>query len=318
MKVKRRSLLTDDVDLIGSEYLWRIVTSSSEDVANRAIELLKEVSTNLGPKLQANIVDYHETFISECCDRLRAYFDTVSVLRRSDNIDKNEQENQMMIQRLRNEAIKMCRVMKVLQEYISECDGDFSGERKILPLHRACRGKHLTLIVRFSCPGRQVDDLELFTHSNDTLASLRRSVLRRIKASGVNVKLELFVNGEALDMSDDRKLLSQIPLRDKMLLSAKLSQVSSNMASSPDSSSDSSTSSPQHPYDGPNLEVESTLPGVVSLIILFKEVYPLLHAYNYKGCEESTLPLSRHIFYLIIRLITSMISPFAYDILSDI
>lgn len=37
------------------------------------------------------------------------------------------------------------------------------------------------------------------------------------------------------------------------------------MASSPDSSSDSSTSSPQHPYDGPNLEVEATLPGVVSL-----------------------------------------------------
>lgn len=38
------------------------------------------------------------------------------------------------------------------------------------------------------------------------------------------------------------------------------------MASSPDSSSDSSTSSPQHPYDGPNLEVEATLPGVVSYI----------------------------------------------------
>lgn len=51
------------------------------------------------------------------------------------------------------------------------------------------------------------------------------------------------------------------------MLSAKLSQVSSNMASSPDSSSDSSTSSPQHPYDGPNLEVEATLPGVVSLLL---------------------------------------------------
>lgn len=30
----------------------------------------------------------------------------------------------------------MCRVMKVLQEYISECDGEFNGERKLLPLHR--------------------------------------------------------------------------------------------------------------------------------------------------------------------------------------
>lgn len=35
------------------------------------------------------------------------------------------------------------------------------------------------------------------------------------------------------------------------------------MASSQDSSSDSSTSSPQHPYDGPNLEAENLLPGVI-------------------------------------------------------
>lgn len=60
--------------------------------------------------------------------------------------------------------------------------------------------------------------MEVFTHSNDTLASLRRSVLRRIKASVANVKLELFVNGEPLDTVDDRKLLSQIPLRDKMVM----------------------------------------------------------------------------------------------------
>lgn len=36
------------------------------------------------------------------------------------------------------------------------------------------------------------------------------------------------------------------------------------MASSQDSSSDSSTSSPQHPYDGPNVaEAENLLPGVL-------------------------------------------------------
>lgn len=40
-------------------------------------------------------------------------------------------------------------------------------------------------------------------------------------------------------------------------------QISSNIASSQDSSSDSSTSSPQHPYDGPNVEAESQLPGVL-------------------------------------------------------
>jgi ubiquitin carboxyl-terminal hydrolase 9/24 len=87
----------------------------------------------------------------------------------------------------------------------------------ILLYYRAARGKHLSLVIRFASPGRNVDDIDIFTHSNDTLASLRRQILRRIKASGTNVKLDLFINGESLEQSDDRKLLSQIPLRDKMV-----------------------------------------------------------------------------------------------------
>lgn len=62
-----------------------------------------------------------------------------------------------------------------------------------------------------------MDDIEIFTHSNDTLGSLRRQILRRIKANGSNVKLDLFLNGEPLESTDDRKLLSQTPLRDKMV-----------------------------------------------------------------------------------------------------
>nr|CAD7397023.1 unnamed protein product [Timema cristinae] len=279
LKSKRRTFLMDDVDLIGTEYLWRaymcawawtkltgqaplkgteVITNSGDEIAGRAIELLKEVNTNLGPRLQASLLEFHDSFVSECLDRLRAHYDTVSVL----NQATEKEEDCVLATRLQAEAVRMCRVMKVLQEYIGECDGDFTVERKILPLHRACRGKHLTLVVRFSNPGRTVDDLDMFTHSNDTLASLRRQVLRRIKATGANVKLDLLINGELLFPAEDRKLLSQIPLRDKMLLTAKLSQVNANMPSSPDSSSDSSTSSPQHLYDGPNLEAENCLPGV--------------------------------------------------------
>lgn len=36
------------------------------------------------------------------------------------------------------------------------------------------------------------------------------------------------------------------------------------MPSSPDSSSDSSGGSPHHTFDGPNVEAENCLPGVVS------------------------------------------------------
>ncbi|XP_046391897.1 probable ubiquitin carboxyl-terminal hydrolase FAF-X isoform X3 [Ischnura elegans] len=265
---KKRTHFMDDMDLIGSEYLWRVVTCSGEEIANRAIELLKEVSTNLGPRLQATLPDFHENFISECKDRLRAHYDTVSVLTtcKADSTDSSSNELDPASElRLRQEAIKMCRVMKVLQEYVSECDRVFVGERKILPLHRACRGKHVSVIVRFSNPGRSqpLDDIEMPMHSHETLAALRRLVMRRLKASPSSLKLDLFLNSEPLEATEDRKLLAQIPHRDKLILTAKLCQVSATMPSSPDSSSDSSTSSPHHPYDGPTMEAENALPGVL-------------------------------------------------------
>lgn len=137
----------------------QVVTNSGDEIANRAIELLKEVNTNLGPRLQCSLLEFHDTYISECLDRLKAHYDTVSVLLREgvdcnnegnsldsvanrlnhmgmDEVKKEDMLDELMMNRLKAEAVKMCRVMKVLQEYIGECDGDFTVERKILPLHR--------------------------------------------------------------------------------------------------------------------------------------------------------------------------------------
>ena len=60
------------------------------------------------------------------------------------------------------------------------------------------------------------------------------------------------------------------------LITAKLCQVSSNMPSSPDSSSDSSTGSPHNTYDGPNIEAENCLPGVVSYLNIYNFIALLL------------------------------------------
>lgn len=51
------------------------------------------------------------------------------------------------------------------------------------------------------------------------------------------------------------------------LITAKLVHVGNSMPSSPDSSSDSSGGSPHHTFDGPNVEAENCLPGVVSASI---------------------------------------------------
>ncbi|XP_064082430.1 probable ubiquitin carboxyl-terminal hydrolase FAF-X isoform X2 [Macrobrachium nipponense] len=251
--LKRRVYLMDDVDLIGVDYVWRVVLCGSEDIAGRAIELLRETFTNLGPRLQANQVIIHDDFLSNCMSRLKAMYDTVSVLDR----DKDS------VNRVRQETTRMCRVLKVLHEYVSECDGDFGDDRTILPLGRASRGKHMSLLVRFPVQGRQPDELDVWTHTNDTMGSIRRQVLHRLKSTAPNVKVELYLNTDPIDPVDDKKIIANMPLRDKMVLTAKLVQVGNNMPSSPDSSSDSSTGSPQHPYEGPNVEAENCLPGVI-------------------------------------------------------
>ncbi|KAK1797550.1 hypothetical protein P4O66_000844 [Electrophorus voltai] len=254
---KRRVYMMDDLELIGLDYLWRVVIQGSDDIACRAIDLLKEIYTNLGPKLQANQVEIHEDFIQSCFDRLKASYDTLCVL----DGDKDS------INCARQEAIRMVRVLTVLREYITECDSDYHEERTILPMSRAFRGKHITLIVRFPNQGRQVDDLDIWSHTNDTIGSVRRCILNRIKANSAHTKIELFIGGDIIDPADDRKLIGQLNLKDKTLITAKLTQVSANMPSSPDSSSDSSTGSPgnhgNHYSDGPNPEVESCLPGVI-------------------------------------------------------
>uniref|UniRef100_A0A8C9FQA6 USP domain-containing protein n=1 Tax=Pavo cristatus TaxID=9049 RepID=A0A8C9FQA6_PAVCR len=234
-----------------------VVIQGNDDIANRAIDLLKEIYTNLGPRLQVNQVVIHEDFIQSCFDRLKASYDTLCVL----DGDKDS------INCARQEAIRMVRVLTVLREYINECDSDYHEERTILPMSRAFRGKHITLVVRFPNQGRQVEDLDIWSHTNDTIGQVRRCILNRIKANSAHTKVELFIGGELVDPADDRKLIGQLNLKDKTLITAKLTQINSNMPSSPDSSSDSSTGSPgnhgNHYSDGPNPEVESCLPGVI-------------------------------------------------------
>ena len=133
---KRRAYLMDDLELIGIDYIWRLILNSNEDIANKAIELLKETFTNLGPRLQTSQVEIHEDFISSCFDRLRASFDTISLLEQDKDIKFSQ------------ETTKLCRVLKVLHEYVQECDADFCDERTMVPLFRAPRGKQLVLLFR--------------------------------------------------------------------------------------------------------------------------------------------------------------------------
>ena len=99
----------------------------------------------------------------------------------------------------------------------------------------------IIIIFRFPNQGRQMDDLEIYTHTNDTLASVKRQIIQRLKGNPSQIKVELKYEGELIDSSDDRKILLNLPFRDKAILEGKLIPVNHNSgipASSPDSSSD--------------------------------------------------------------------------------
>lgn len=59
-----------------------------------------------------------------------------------------------------------------------------------------------------------MDDIDIWSHTNDTIGQVRRQVLCKIKASS-NIKVDLYANGELLDPVEDKRLISQIPLREK-------------------------------------------------------------------------------------------------------
>ena len=97
-----------------------------EDVAEKAIALLKDTFTNLGPRLQQNQVDIHEDFIQTTMDRLKALYDTVSIL----------EDDKESTKRVMQETTRMIRALTVLKEYVAECDETYGEERAILPLSR--------------------------------------------------------------------------------------------------------------------------------------------------------------------------------------
>ena len=58
----RHGFITENVDLVGLEYLWKAVLLAPDSIVHKPIELLKDVYTNLSNKLQADQVPYLQTF----------------------------------------------------------------------------------------------------------------------------------------------------------------------------------------------------------------------------------------------------------------
>lgn len=101
----------------------------------------------------------HNDFISNCMDRLRVSHDKLTVITNEDESNLHGQE-----------IIRILRVITVLKEYICEFDANYACERIYSPLYRAYRGKTNQI------QNRQSEDIEVLTHTNETIGSIRRQI----------------------------------------------------------------------------------------------------------------------------------------------
>lgn len=165
--LKKQGVLTEDLELIGLDYLWRILLNCNEDVVNSAINLIKGVYTDLGPSLESHQVDIHNDLIDSCIHRLQAAYDTVSVLKKDETAQA----------RVLYELSRMSRILRLLFSYIQHCDNLYGDERNILPLNKAIRGEQVSLTIRFPIQTRHLDDIHLWTHRNEYISVIKKQIL---------------------------------------------------------------------------------------------------------------------------------------------
>lgn len=163
-----RQYFMEDNDLIGLDYLWKLILFCDDEAAHKAIIILKNLYTNLGPKLIDSQIELHHDLINTCFDRLRASYDTLSAL-----------ENDSIEWKMKIELIKATRVLTFLYEYINKCDNDFSQQRTIMPMIYSFRGNPILISIKITNLNGNNNSLELWTHTNESLFSIRNNILSR-------------------------------------------------------------------------------------------------------------------------------------------
>ena len=157
-------------------------------------------------------------------------------------------------------------------------------------------------MVRLQIQNRQqCDDIELTSHVNETIGSLRRQLFIKTKINPQINKIDLIINNECVECVDDNKILAEYQFKEKIFIIARVTQTASGLSSggggdgirnsssginrdsnmnnvhnsnsggrldsSADSSSDDCGSSSEDSHNvinSPNIECELMLPSVVN------------------------------------------------------
>ena len=125
--------LVDNENLVGIEYLWKLILHGPDDVAQRGTQLIKEIYTKLSPPSRSDVKRIHESFINDCYQRLKGVVESIQ----SSAQQPDEQPNP-----LQQKFNVLTRILFVFREYLSECDLAFHKDRSSLPMFRSVERTH--------------------------------------------------------------------------------------------------------------------------------------------------------------------------------
>lgn len=83
------------------------------------------------------------------------------------------------------------------------------------------------MVVRIQIQNRQADDIELISHVNETIGSLRRQIYIKTKLNPQVNKIDLIINNECIECIEDNKILGDYLLKEKiekMFIIARITQ----------------------------------------------------------------------------------------------
>ncbi|KAF2883780.1 hypothetical protein ILUMI_22366 [Ignelater luminosus] len=242
LEVKEGDLCILEPTLIGLDVVWDIILSAKNKIAIKAIKLLKKISVNININLLASRLKHHEMYIKKCYNLLKDNHEAYCTLEIPDN----------------KKLDTVCRVLKVLFNYIEGYENNFMKERKILPVSRACRGRDMILIIQFTQTDQNLKNFDFRTHENDILLSVRRIISEKINR---DCKMELVCGDRILSHEENCTQLVEIPLSNKTVIKVNILYSNTKMREK-----------------SPSIDSELVLPGVLlSLNSTYHSILCQLH-----------------------------------------
>ena len=100
--------ITENLQLDGLDYLWRVIVSGPAEVAKEAAFILVKIHVDLSPALMPNRDPTQKNFIASCVERLKANYNVLS------NIPTHDENISS-----RTEFMAIDRIIAVLREYVA-------------------------------------------------------------------------------------------------------------------------------------------------------------------------------------------------------